>query len=114
MRAWLKFVAIGIAVAFVFEVIASNVDPQNRTFQNPAWPILLVLWYGFLHTVNYKVFGGRRLWVVAVAWGVIGTLLEIVVFRRVNPIVDPIIYAIMFTAPHLITRGGRGSTARRA
>jgi hypothetical protein len=113
MRPWLKFVATGIVVAFVFEVIASNVDPQNRTFQNPAWPIFLVLWYGFLHTVNYMVFGGRRLWVIAVAWGVIGTLLEIVVFRRVNPIVDPIVYAIMFTAPHLLARRkGDSSTPR--
>jgi hypothetical protein len=100
MRSWLKFVGIGLAVALVFEIIASNVDPQNRTFDNPAWPLLVPLWYGFLHTINYAAFRGKRLLVPAIAWAIAGTLLEIVVFRRVNPIVDPIIYALMFTAPH--------------
>jgi hypothetical protein len=104
MKGWLKFVGIGLVVAFLFEILASALDPQNRTFDNPAWPLLVPLWYGFLHTINYAVFRGKRLFVPAIAWGVAGTLLEIVVFRRVNPIVDPIVYAMIFTAPHALTR----------
>lgn len=112
MREWLKFVAIGLAVAFVFELIANAVDPQNRTFANPAWPLLVPLWYGFLNTLNYVFFRRRRLLVTAIAWAVAGTLLEIIVFRRVNPIVDPIIYAVMFTAPHVLTRRAAGARHR--
>src|SRR4051812_2943303 len=104
MRGWLKFVAIGIVVAFIFEAIAGAVDPKNRTFQNPAWPLLVPLWYGLLHSINYAVFRGKTLLVPALAWAVAGTLVEIVVFKRLNAIVDPIIYAIMFTAPHALTR----------
>ena len=104
MKDWLKFVGIGIALALVFEVIAGAVDPQNRTFQNPAWPVIVPIWYGFLHTINYALFRGRPLYVPAIAWAVAGTLVEIVVFKRLNAIVDPIIYAIMFTVPHALTR----------
>ena len=104
MRGWLKFVAIGIATAFGFELIAGAVDPQNRTFENPAWPVLLPLWYGFWQSINYVALRGKRLWVPAIVWGIFGLLVEIVVFRRVNAIVDPIIYAIIFTVPHVLTR----------
>ena len=38
----------------------------------------------------------------AVVWAVVGTILEVVLFKRLNIVVDPIIYAIMFAIPHKI------------
>jgi hypothetical protein len=116
MRSWLKFVGIGYAVALFFEIIASNLDPQNRTFQNPAWPVFFVLWYGMLYSLNYALFRNRSLPTTAVTWAILGPIIETVFFKRLNLVVDAIIYAIMFTTPHAVLRRGKvgsGTTAGR-
>jgi len=99
---YLGFIVVGYVTAFSFELIASALDPKNATFKNPAWPVFFVIWYGFLYSVSFATLRTRPIWVAAAAWAVAGTVLEIVVFHRVNIIVDPIVYAIMFAIPHKI------------
>lgn len=99
---YLGFVVAGILTAFCFEVIASALDPQNATFENPGWPVFLVIWYGLLYSISFAAFRTRPVWVAAAVWAVVGTVLEIVLFHRLNIIVDPIVYAIMFAIPHKI------------
>jgi len=110
---YFAFVAIGLATAFGFEVLASAVDPKNLTFKNPAWPIFVVVWYGLLYSISYATMRMRPVWVPAVVWGVVGTLLEAIIFKRLNIVVDPIIYGIMFAIPHAIytMRAGKSSKA---
>jgi hypothetical protein len=104
MKSWLKFVGIGYLVAFGFELLASAVDPQNKTFDNPGWPVFFVIWYGLLNSINYAVFRNRSLKAPAIAFAIFGPLVELVVFKRLNLIVDAVIYAIMFTLPHVFVR----------
>jgi FtsH-binding integral membrane protein len=101
---YVGFVGVGLVTAFGFEVLASALDPKNATFKNPAWPIFVVLWYGFLYSISFAMFRTRPVWVAAAFWAVVGTLLEIVLFHRLNIVVDPIVYAIMFAIPHAIYR----------
>ena len=99
---YLGFVAVGLTTAFGFELLASALDPKNATFKNPAWPIFFVIWYGLLYSVSFATLRARPVWVAAAVWAVVGTLLEIVIFHRLNIVVDPIVYAIMFAIPHKI------------
>jgi multidrug transporter EmrE-like cation transporter len=109
---YLGFVVAGYFTAFCFEIIASALDPKNATFKNPAWPVFFVIWYGFLYSVSFATLRTRPVWVAAAVWAVVGTVLEIVVFHRLNIIVDPIVYAIMFAIPHKIyqARGAERTT----
>ena len=85
---YVGFVIVGLITAFGFEILASPLDPKNATFKNPAWPVFFVIWYGFLYSVSFATLQTRPVWIAAAVWAVVGTVLEIVVFHRLNIIVD--------------------------
>ena len=97
------FLLASLVVALAFEVLAKTVG-DGRLFEARAWPLFFVVWYGTLYSLTYLTCRNRPVWLPVLAWAVLGPALEIVVFRRFNPLVDPVIYALMILIPTLVDR----------
>lgn len=101
VRKYFYFLFISYLVAFLFETLANTIG-DGKLFQAPNWLIFFLIWYGTIYTLTYLVFRKRPLWQVVLTWAILGPILEIIVFKRFNPIIDPIIYGLMFLFPFWI------------
>lgn len=110
MKNYLKFLLISYPTALLFEFIANTIG-DGKLFKIPEWPIVFVLWYGFMYTVLYLFFNKRNLWQGIVFFAVFGNIVEIFVFHRSNLLIDSIIYALMGFIP---LWAHRRSVAKRA
>lgn len=100
---YLPFLLISYLVALFFEVIANTVG-DGKLFQNKAWPVFFLLWYGALYSVAFFICRKRSLWWPVLLLAIFGPIVEVLVFRRLNIIVDPIIYGLMGFLPFWITK----------
>ena len=98
MRRYLYFLFISYCVAFLFELNA-NINFDGKLFKTPGWPIGFFIWYGLFYSLIFFMFKNKPLWVPAAAGAILGTTAEAFLFGRLNIIVDPIIYGIMFYIP---------------
>ena len=98
------FLLVSLVVALAFEVLANTVG-DGRLFESRAWPLFFVVWYGTLYSLTYLTCRNLPWWVPVIPWAVLGPVLELVVFRRLNPVVDPVIYALMILVPRLVDLG---------
>jgi hypothetical protein len=97
------FLIVAFVVALAFEVLANTIG-DGHLFEARAWPVFFLCWYGTLYSLTYVALRNRPLWLPVLAWAVLGPVLEIVMFRRFNPLVDPVIYAMMVLIPTLVDR----------
>lgn len=98
-----KFIFVSYLTAAFFELIANTVG-DGKLFANPGWPIFFLLWYGLLYSVLFLFAKNKKLWVSVVFFAILGTIVEILVFKRSNLLIDPIIYALMALIPLWIMR----------
>ncbi len=98
MKKYLQFLLASYVTAITFETIANTIG-DGKLFQAENWSIFFLIWYGAIYSVTYFIFRNRPLWMPVLAWAIAGPVVEIFVFGRLNAIVDPIIYAIMFLIP---------------
>ena len=103
MKKYLYFLLISYGVAFLFELNA-NLFFDGKLFESQGWPIFFLIWYGLLYSVTFLFFRKSSVLIPAVIWALLGPLVETLVFHRLNLIVDPIVYAIMFSLPFWIYR----------
>ena len=97
MRKFVLFLFCAYVTALFFELIAHVLDPANKTFDNLiVGVIFFIFWYGFIYSLTFVVLKKQEAWVAGIIWAILGTLLELVLFKRLNIIVDPIVYFIMF------------------
>lgn len=101
IRKYFSFLLISYFVAFLFETLANTIG-DGKLFQTSNWFVFFLLWYGTIYSLAYLIFKNKPLWQVVLTWVVLGPILEIAVFKRFNPIVDPIIYGLMFLFPFWI------------
>jgi hypothetical protein len=97
------FMLVSYVAALAFELVASTVG-DGRLFEAPAWPAFFLAWYGALYALTYLACRRRPLWVPVLAWAILGPVIEILVFRRLDPVVDPAMYAAMSLVPWLTDR----------
>lgn len=98
IRKYFYFLLIAYLIAFFFEFIANTIG-DGKLFQAPNWLIFFLVWYGTIYSLTFLVFRNKPIWQVVLTWAILGPILEITVFNRLNPIIDPIIYGLMFLIP---------------
>lgn len=101
VKRYLAFLAVSYVTALVFETIANTIG-DGTLFQNAWWPLFFLGWYGLIYSATFLVFNKRPWWQPVLAWAILGPIIEYFIFHRLNIIVDPIIYAIMFLVPFWI------------
>ena len=101
MKQYLCFLLASYVTASLFELNA-NFFFDGALFQSQYWHIFFVIWYGSLYSVVFLLLHKRPLWIAVLVGAILGLIVETFVFHRVNLIVDPIIYAIMFFIPFWI------------
>lgn len=101
MKKYFYFLLISYCVTFLFELNA-NLNFDGKLFQVPGWPIVFLTWYGLFYSIIFFIFKSKPLWFPVVAGAILGTIAEAFLFHRLNIIVDPVIYAIMFFVPFWI------------
>ena len=94
---FLLFLALSYIIAFLFESLAF-LTGDGGLYRSLSGLVFFFVWYGILYSLTLLFFKKRPLWTVALAWFVIGPVLEILVFKRIHWI-DSVIYAIMFLIP---------------
>ena len=110
MKKYLIFLALSYPIALCFEILANTIG-DGRLFQNPHWPIYFVLWYGLLYSVLFFIFIKTAAVPASLSFAVIGIVVEIVVFKRSNLIIDPIVYFFMALIPCLLVTKIKGKLA---
>ena len=100
-RQYFFFLLISYLIAFLFETLANTIG-DGKLFQSPNWIVFFLFWYGTIYSLTYLGFKSRPLWQVVITWAILGPVLEIIVFQRFNPIIDPVIYGVMFFIPFWI------------
>lgn len=98
MKKFIYFLIVSYVVAFVFEVNAYYIG-DGGIFNSPLWPVVFFPWYGLIYSLTFFIYHDKSLWYPAVTWAVMGPIVEILIFKRVNMVIDPIIYAMMFFIP---------------
>ena len=98
MKKYFSFLGASYTTAFLFELNA-NLFFDGTLFQAKNWPIFFLIWYGTWYSIFFSLFRKRPLWVPVIAGAILGPIVEVVVFKRLNIIIDPIVYAIMFFVP---------------
>ncbi len=97
------FLTLAYLTALFFETIANTLG-DGTLFQQPKAIPFFISWYGGWYLLSYLTLRFQLLWVIALVFAIIGTILEIVFFRRCNPFIDPLIYAIMGASPFFLLR----------
>lgn len=100
-KGYLAFLAVSYSVAFVFELLANTIG-DGKLFENAGWPLVFLGWYGLIYSATFLVFHKRAWWQPVLAWAILGPVVEFFIFQRLNIIIDPIIYAVMFFVPFWI------------
>ena len=98
MKQYLYFLLASYVTAFLFELNA-NFFFDGTIFQSQYWYIFFIIWYGSLYSIVFIFLHKRPLWNAVAVGAILGLIVEIFVFHRLNLIVDPIVYAIMFFIP---------------
>ena len=101
MKKYLLFMLVSYIVAFLFELNA-NLFFDGKLFESQNWPIFFLIWYGLIYSITFLLFHKKSLGFPVITWIVMGPIVELLIFHRLNLIVDPIIYAIMFFIPFWI------------
>lgn len=97
MKKYLKFLVVAYIAAAFFEFIANTIG-DGKLLQNPAWPIIFLIWYGIIYSILF-LFRNKSLRTGVIFFALFGTIIEIVIFKRSNLVVDPIIYGLMAYVP---------------
>ncbi|MBN2517479.1 MAG: hypothetical protein JXB14_01400 [Candidatus Altiarchaeota archaeon] len=98
MRNYPYFLLVSYLTALLFETIANTIG-DGKLFQQEGWPIFFLVWYGALYSPVFLVLNKKPLWMPVLAGAIIGPVVEVVFFQRLNPLVDPLVYAVMFLVP---------------
>ncbi len=98
MKKYFTYLVFSYITALIFETIANTIG-DGQLFKSPNAVVFFLVWYGLLYTVLYLICRGRPLLVPVIVLAILGSVAEIIVFKRSNLIVDPIIYAIMGFLP---------------
>lgn len=98
MKSYSYFIVVSYGVALFFEFIANSVG-DGRLFQLPHWYAIFFVWYGLLYSMAFLVLRKRALWFIVIVGAIVGPSLEKFIFHRLNIVVDPLIYAMMFFIP---------------
>lgn len=96
------YLAVGYLIALVIEFGAAS-SGDSKLFQNTAWFLFFLLWYGFLLSMSYVIFKKRPLWLAAVTWMILGPIIELILFRRSFLFTD-VFYFVIFVPPPWFTR----------
>jgi hypothetical protein len=98
MKRYFKYLLVSYITAVIFEFIANTIG-DGKLFLNPIWPILFLIWYGFIYSLLYFIFRNKSLWAGVIFFAIFGVIAEIIIFHRSNLVVDFIIYALMGFVP---------------
>ena len=98
MKKYLLFLLLSYPTAILFEANA-NFFFDGVLFQQQNWFYFFVLWYGLLYSTLY--FFSRKFGLIysGIFFAILGTVAEVLVFKRSNLIADPIIYFLMALIP---------------
>lgn len=100
MKKYFYFIVFSYFTAFIFEFIANTIG-DGRLFRSHLWPLFFLIWYGSIYSVTFLLFSKKSLWFPVVTWMILGPVAEAVIFHRLNIVIDPIIYGLMFFIPFL-------------
>ncbi|HLC44516.1 MAG TPA: hypothetical protein VJK50_01600 [Patescibacteria group bacterium] len=98
MKRYVQFLGLSYPSALLFEFMANTIG-DGILFSQNNWVIFFIVWYGSLYTMIYFVQKRVGLMKAVLLFAILGTFAEIIIFKRSNLIVDPIIYFLMALLP---------------
>ncbi len=98
MKNYIKFLSLSYLSAIFFETVANTIG-DGILFTQDNWFVFFIIWYGLLYSVLYLIYKKFGLVPASIFFAVLGTVAEIIVFKRSNLIIDPIMYFLMALVP---------------
>ena len=96
--AFARFLCIAYATALVFEFMANTMG-GGGLFNDRSWEIIFFLWYGFWYTLAYLALRKLPIWQIALAFVLVGIMIELFVLKRPNLFLDSLLYAFLGVIP---------------
>lgn len=93
---------IAYATALTTEYF-SAASGDSKLFTSPFWLPFFLFWYGLLYGVSYKVMKGWKLWQIGLVWALLGSLIEMFLFRG-SFLASDLLYGLMFVIPFWLSR----------
>ena len=98
MKRYVQFLGLSYPSALLLEFMANTIG-DGILFSQNNWVIFFIVWYGSLYTMIYFVQKRVGLMKAVLLFAILGTIAEIIIFKRSNLILDPIIYFLMALLP---------------